>query len=123
LSNEINEYKEYNNLLNTQLKISREKFLILTNFLEESMDDVKLMDEIICNVDKHASKMVLLSNVDVDNLSYKRKQYKLEVEKFKTVFENASFYEKVLYDKISDQVKLFYIFIYSNFKKAKPTNY
>lgn len=105
------------------MKISREKFLILTNFLEESMDDVKLMDEIICNVDKHASKMVLLSNVDVDNLSYKRKQYKLEVEKFKTVFENASFYEKVLYDKISDQVKLFYIFIYSNFKKAKPTNY
>ncbi len=84
----------------------------MSNFLEDCMDDVKLMDEIICNVDKHPNKMVLLSNVDVDNLSYKRKQYKLEVEKFKSVFENASFYEKVLYDKISDQVKLFYIFIY-----------
>lgn len=108
LSNEINEYKEYNNLLNSQLKISREKFLVLSTYLEECIEDVKLMDDVIYKVDKHSNKMVLLSNVDVDSLSYKRKQYRLEVEKFKNVFENASYYEKELYDDVSKLVKLFF---------------
>ena len=108
LGNEINEYREYNNLLNSQLKISREKFLVLSNYLEECIEDIKMMDDIIYKVDKHPNKMVLLSNVDVDSLSYKRKQYRLEVEKFKNVFENASYYEKELYDNVSKLVKLFF---------------
>lgn len=104
LNNEVNDYREYNNLLNSQLKINREKFLILSSFMNDCLEDIKSMDEVICKVDKNPNKMVLLSNVDVDSLSYKRKQYKLEVEKFKTVFENTSYYESELYEKISELV-------------------
>jgi hypothetical protein len=68
--------KDYNNLLNSQLKIQREKFLNLSEFLEECIDDVKIMDEIMCTVDKSPNKLLLFANIDLDSLSYKRRNYK-----------------------------------------------
>lgn len=92
--------KDYNNLLNSELKIQREKFLLLSEFLEESIDDVKIMDEIICTVDKSQNKLLLFANIDLDSLSYKRRNYKLDLENFKTNLKDASLYEKEVYEEI-----------------------
>ena len=105
-SNQIKELKEYNNLLNMQLKIIRERFLILSEFLEDSMDDVKFMDEILCTVDKSPNKLLLFSNIDLDSLSYKRRNYKLDMDSFRNFFKNSSIFEKELYEKILYMVKL-----------------
>jgi hypothetical protein len=92
--------KDYNNLLNSELKIQREKFLLLSEFLDESIDDVKIMDEIICSVDKSQNKLLLFANIDLDSLSYKRRNYKLDLENFKTNLKDASLYEKEIYEEI-----------------------
>ncbi len=106
LNNEAKELKEYNNLLNTQLKINRDRFLLLSEFLEDCIDDVKEMDEIICAVDKSPNKLLLFSNIDLDSLSYKRKNYKIDMDAFLKFFKESSIFEKELYEKI-----IFYVHI------------
>ena len=96
----MKELKEYNNLLNTQLKIYREKFLLLSEFLEDCIEDVRFMDEIICSIDKSPNKLLLFSNVDLDSVSYKRKNYKLELDEYKKFLKESSIYEKMLYEQI-----------------------
>ncbi len=120
LQNETSEYREYNNILNSQLKLSREKFLIMSNFLEDCIGDVRFMDELICKADKNVNKLLLFSNVDMDSLSYKRRHYKLELENFKRVFKNTSYYEKELYEKIVDIV--IKIYNLSNLNNLKNLN-
>jgi ferritin len=100
LNNQAKELREYNNLLNSHLKINRDRFLLLSEFLEESIEDVKYMDEIICTLDKSPNKLLLFSNIDLDSLSYKRKNYKNDMDGFRKFFKDSSIYEKELYDKI-----------------------
>lgn len=111
LNNEAKELKEYNNLLNTQLKINRDKFLLLSEFLEDCIDDVKEMDEIICSVDKSPNKLLLFSNIDLDSLSYKRKNYKIDMDSFRKFFKESSIFEKELYEKIIFYVRFFIYFL------------
>lgn len=58
------------------------------------------MDEIICSVDKSQNKLLLFANIDLDSLSYKRRNYKLDLENFKTNLKDASLYEKEIYEEI-----------------------
>jgi hypothetical protein len=100
LTSQAKELKEYNELLNTQLKINREKFLILSEYLDDCITDIKFMDDILCSVDSSPHKLFYFANIDLDALSYKRKNYKAELDIFKSYFTECSFYEKEVYDKI-----------------------
>lgn len=105
LTNETREYIEYNNLLNTQLKINREKFLLISDFLIECIEDVREMDDTLSSVDKSPHKMLLFSNVDLDSISYKRKAYKSDLEAYKIFLKDSSYFEKDLYEHILKNVK------------------
>jgi hypothetical protein len=52
------------------------------------------MDEIICTVDKSPNKLLLFPNIDLDALSYKRRNYKMDLENYKSNLKDASLYEK-----------------------------
>jgi hypothetical protein len=116
--NEATQLKEFNNLLNTQLKINREKFLLLSEFLESSIEDVRMMDEIICTVDKSQDRIQLFSNIDLDSISYKRKNYKSELDEYKVFLKDSSLFEKEIYEQIVKNVNIYLIIS----KKIKKKN-
>jgi hypothetical protein len=101
----IKENREFNNFLNNQLKIKREKFLLLSQYLDENLGDIKEMDDIICKIDKTPNKCVVFTSVDVDALSFKRKNYKTDLENFKKFLTDSSMLEKEIYDEIVKLVK------------------
>lgn len=100
LLSKIKDFREFNNFLNTQLKIKREKFLLLSQYLDESLGDIKEMDDFICIIDKSPSKCVFFTSIDVDALSFKRKNYKTDLENFKKFLTDSSMVEKEIYDEI-----------------------
>jgi len=100
LLNKIKEHREYNNFLNNQLKIKREKYLLVSQYLDENLGDIKEMDEFICAIDKTPNKWVVFTSVDVDALSFKRKNYKNDLENFKKFLTDSSMLEKEIYDEI-----------------------
>jgi len=107
LLNKTNENKEYNNFLNNQLKLKREKFLFLSQYLDENMGDIKEMDDYICLIDKFPNKCVIFTSFDVDSLSFKRKNYKNDLENFKKFLTDSSMLEKEIYDEIIRLVSLY----------------
>lgn len=79
----------------------------MSDYLEDCMEDIKGMDDILCSIDKSPNKLLMFTNIDLDALSYKRKNYKNELDTFKSYFTDCCIYEKDLYDQI---VHLVYIF-------------
>lgn len=106
MTDKARELKDYNNLINMQLKINRERFILLSQFLEDSIEDIKSMDEVLCNADKSPNKLILFTDIDLDSLSYKRRNYKTDLESFNNYFKDCSLYEKELYDKIVNLVRI-----------------
>jgi hypothetical protein len=104
LTIQSNELKEFNELLNKQLLIERERFLTLSDYLGSTIEDVKSMDSILCEIDKNPNKLLMFSNIDLDSLSYKRRNYKTEAENFNSYFKNCCMMEKEIYDKIVELV-------------------
>lgn len=103
--NKIKDHREYNNFLNNQLKIKREKFLNLSEYLDENLRDIKEMDDLICTIDKTPNKCVVFTSVDIDALSFKRKNYKTDLENFKKFLTDSSMLEKEIYDEILNLVR------------------
>ncbi len=68
--------------------------------MEDCVDDVQTMDEILCAIDKSPVKFQLFSCVDLDAVSFKRKNYKLDLEGYAKYLVEVSSYEKELYDNI-----------------------
>jgi hypothetical protein len=99
--------------LNSQLKLKREKFLLLSQYLDENLGDIKEMDDLICLIDKTPNKCVVFTSVDVDALSFKRKNYITDLENFKKFLTDSSMLEKEIYDEILKLVtkKYFLLFI------------
>jgi hypothetical protein len=100
LLTQMRELEEYDKLLNNQLKIYRERFMLVSNFLDDCVDDVQIMDEIMCSIDKSPMKFQLFSCIDLDALSFKRKNYKMDLEGYSNYLVEVSSYEKELYDNI-----------------------
>jgi len=107
LHDETTEFNQFNYLLNTQLKINREKFLLVAEFLDDCIDDVKNMDEMICRVDRNERRAILFSNIDLDSLSHKRNIYKKDIEVYKKYLKESSILEKELYQQIEINVAYF----------------
>jgi hypothetical protein len=107
----INDCKEFSTHLNEHLKLKREKFLVLSQYLNENLIDVKEMDELVCSIDKLPRKCVIFSGIDIDALSFKRKNYKNDLENFKKFLVDSSMLEKEIYDEITRLV-IFLIFLF-----------
>jgi hypothetical protein len=124
----INDCKEFSTHLNEHLKLKREKFLVLSQYLNENLIDVKEMDELVCTIDKTPKKCVIFSGIDIDALSFKRKNYKNDLENFKKFFIDSSMLEKEIYDEI---IRLVYfqiflillIILILNFKQNEQSDF
>ena len=94
-------YKEFiKNMHRCRLRETHKRFKALSEFLIECIDDVKLMDEVLCTLDKSPNKLLLFSDVNLDSLTMKRRNYKFELENFQKYFSDVSIYEKEIYDEI-----------------------
>ena len=113
LSGKSKEHKEFNIFLNSQLKLKREKFLVLSEYIDENLGDIKDMDDIICAIDKSPNKCVIFTSFDVDALSFKRKNYKGDLENFKKFLTDSSMLEKEIYNDIIKLVKNLFKFFLS----------
>ena len=84
--------------------------MVLSQYLNENLIDVKEMDEIVCAVDKLHTKCVIFTGIDIDALSFKRKNYKNDLENFKKFLVDSSMIEKEIYDEIIKLVNFIFIF-------------
>ena len=100
LALEHNELREYNNLYNQYLEILRSRCMIVYEYLTDALEYIKEMDEMVNEMDKSEYKMLLFSNVDMDSLIFKRKNFKNELDSFKNFFKDVSYLENELYEDI-----------------------
>jgi hypothetical protein len=101
----IKELGDYSELLNHRIKILRERFLLISEFLEESVQDIQDMDDKICTMDKGSNKFKIFNCIDLDSLSYKRKNYRIELEEYTSYLVESSVLEKELYENVVKLVK------------------
>lgn len=106
LTDEAKENKNYNNLLNQQLKIYRAKYVVLSEYLDETLNTIKTLDKFLCDVDDSPNKLLLFTGVDLDSLSVRRRNFKADLDNFKIVFKECCIYEKELYDNIQNLVTI-----------------
>jgi hypothetical protein len=109
LEKKSKELKEYSECLNLQIRIIRERFLVISEFLEEVVMDIQLMDEKICAMDKSSNKFKIFNCIDLDSLSYKRKNFRIELEEYTSYLFECSVFEKELYEEIVRLVSGFLI--------------
>jgi len=63
------------------------------------------MDQLLCVIDESPNKLLLFTGVDLDSLSVRRRNFKEDLDEFKTYFRECCIYEKDLYMKIQKLVR------------------
>ena len=106
LTLEHNDFRGYNNLYNNYLEILRAKCLLFYEYLGEALEAIKEMDEMVNEMDKSDFKLLLFSNVDMDSLIFKRKNFKVELDSFKNFFRDVSILETEIYESIGRLVRI-----------------
>ena len=102
ITSKSRELKDYNNLLNSFCNLHREKYLTLIEFLTMSLKDIHAIDkffEHVVNMDKN-SRVMLFSDVNLDSLTVKRRNYKTLMTNFFENIKEFSLFEKSIYDEI-----------------------
>lgn len=106
LSTKSRELKDYNNILNSFFYLQREKYLLLTELMSQYLADIKKIDNVFDTINKKENKLLLFSEVNLESLSVKRRNYQKELEVYlKKCFE-YSLFEKSIYDEIQAKVSL-----------------
>ena len=109
------ENSEYTNLLNYQIKIYRAKFVLLSEYLNETLSLIKTMDQVLLEVDENPNKLMLFNGIDIDSLSDKKRKFKGDLEKFKNAFKQFCNHENDLDSRLQKIVKSsFYFFNHFN---------
>ena len=102
ITSKSRELKDYNNLLNSFCNLHREKYLTLIEFLTMSLKDILTIDkffEHVVNMDKN-SRVMLFSDVNLDSLTVKRRNFKTLMSNFFQNIKEYSLFEKSIYDEI-----------------------
>jgi len=102
ITSKSRELKDYNNLLNNFCNLHREKYLTIIEFLTMSLKDILTIDkffEHVVNMDKN-SRVMLFSDVNLDSLTVKRRNYKTLMTNFFENIKEFSLFEKSIYDEI-----------------------
>ena len=97
------EIKEYNNLLNNFIYIQREKSLLLNQLLTDYLRDVSKIDKMFETINNKDNKLLLFSDVNLDNLTVKRRNYKNVMEEYIKKNKEYSLFEKSIYESIIDK--------------------
>jgi hypothetical protein len=102
ITSKSRELKDYNNLLNNFCNLHREKYLTIIEFLTMSLKDIHEIDkffEYVNGMEKN-SRVMLFSDVNLDSLTVKRRNYKTLMSKFLKNIKEYSLFEKSIYDDI-----------------------
>ena len=94
------EIKEYNNLLNNFIYIQREKSLLLNQILTDYLRDVSKIDKMFETINNKENKLLLFSDVNLDNLTVKRRNYKNVMEEYIKKNKEYSLFEKSIYEYV-----------------------
>ena len=94
------EIKEYNNLLNNFIYIQREKSLLLNQILTDYLRDVSKIDKMFETINNKENKLLLFSDVNLDNLTVKRRNYKNVMEEYIKKNKEYSLFEKSIYESV-----------------------
>ena len=100
ITSKSRELKDYNNLLTSFCNLQREKYTTITQFLSDYLKDINKIDKVFEEVNKKENKLLLFSEVNLDSLTVKRRNFKVTLEEFKKVFMEYSLFEKSIYDEI-----------------------
>ena len=102
ITSKSRELKDYNNLLNNFCNLHREKYLTIIEFLTMSLKDIHEIDkffEYVNGMEKN-SRVMLFSDVNLDSLTVKRRNYKTLMSKFLKNIKEYSLFVKSIYDDI-----------------------
>ena len=94
------ELKDYNNFIDVGLHLSRNKFILLNDYLEEIIKAIVIIDSWISKLDQSPNKDLFFSEIDLDSLVGTRKKFTDILKKFIVSFKDISIYEKDLYSNI-----------------------
>ena len=102
ITSKSRELKDYNNLLNSFCNLHREKYLTLIEFLTMSLKDIYTIDKFFEHVNgmEKNSRVMLFSDVNLDSLTVKRRNYKTLMSNFFENIKEYSLFEKSIYDEI-----------------------
>ena len=84
ITSKSRELKDYNNLLNSFCNLHREKYLTLIEFLTMSLKDIHTIDKFFEHVNgmEKNSRVMLFSDVNLDSLTVKRRNFKTLISNF-----------------------------------------
>ena len=102
ITSKSRELKDYNNLLNSFCNLHREKYLTLIEFLTMSLKDIHTIDKFFEHVNgmEKNSRVMLFSDVNLDSLTVKRRNFKTLMSNFFQNIKEYSLFEKSIYDEI-----------------------
>ena len=102
ITSKSRELKDYNNLLNSFCNLHREKYLTLIEFLTMSLKDIHTIDKFFEHVNgmEKNSRVMLFSDVNLDSLTVKRRNFKTLISNFFEEIKEYSLFEKSIYDEI-----------------------
>ena len=102
ITSKSRELKDYNNLLNSFCNLHREKYLTLIEFLTMSLKDINTIDKFFEHVNcmEKNSRVMLFSDVNLDSLTVKRRNFKTLMSNFFQNIKEYSLFEKSIYDEI-----------------------
>ena len=100
ITSKSRELKDYNNLLNNICDTQRKKYLAIIEFLTLYLKDITEIDETFEYVNGLESKLLLFSEVSLDSLTVKRRNYKTLINSFFKEIKEFSLFEKSIYDEI-----------------------
>ena len=97
------ELKDYHNLLNSYCVVQREKYQLLTDAMTELLNNITIMDKMFEDVNSRENKLLLFSEVNLDSLIVKRRNYKKIIEEYAKICREYSLFEKAIYDEIQKE--------------------
>jgi hypothetical protein len=107
LNTQAKELRDYNNYIDFGLHVSRNKFILLNDYLEELIKAIKTLDDWISLLDQNPNKALFFGEIDLDSLIGTRKKFKDTLKKFLVYFKDITIYEKDIYSKIQQLVNKF----------------
>ena len=107
LNTQAKELRDYNNYVDFGLHLSRNKFILLNDYLEELLKAIKTLDSWTSKLDQSPNKALFFTDIDLDSLVGTRKKYKDTIKKYLTYFKEVSIYEKELYTQTQQYVIIF----------------
>src|ERR1700733_3270697 len=88
LNTQAKELRDYNNYIDFGLHLSRNKYILLNDYLEELLKAIKTFDSWMDRLAKNPNRDLFFQDIDLDSLVGTRKKYKDTLKKFLSNFKD-----------------------------------